>query len=185
MTVKRLLHLLCIVALLRVTALPAIAATPPPAPDATVLDFLDHTIEWYRRVTAAAHGAVHPDEILFRDAVLSDADKTLHLAFDYAKAQAGWLATQASPAAAPAKGGSNDAANIAQAAANADQRVAQIQGQIVPRSANRSKRPRNRRICCRPSARCLSLNWIWPRRDNRSCRISSALAPVAARPPAC
>ena len=79
------------------------AAQPAARPDSgeAVLQFLNQTIDWYRRVTTLDQTPVATQDVLFRDAVHRDAQQVLSLSFTYARAQAALLAEQgAAPSSA-------------------------------------------------------------------------------------
>ena len=105
------------------------AASAPAKPDSGqgVLNELNETIDWYRRVTALDQSSITPPEVLFRDSVRQNARQILHQSFVYARAQA---------AANNANGGATQPANaqnakLAQAAAASAQRITQLQTQLA------------------------------------------------------
>jgi small-conductance mechanosensitive channel len=71
------------------TATPAPAAAPTPASiRASVLSYLGQVIAWYRTVALEEQTVRDPAEILYVADNRQMADEVLHLAFDYARAQA-------------------------------------------------------------------------------------------------
>src|SRR2546421_455689 len=109
----------------------AFSASPPAArPDSgdAVLQFLNQTIDWYRRVTTLDQTPVATQDVLFRDAVHRDARQVLSLSFTYARAQAALLAEQGSAPSSATQPGRGQRLN--QAVSTAAQRVSAIQSEL-------------------------------------------------------
>jgi len=114
--------------------LQAASAQTKPNPGQSVLDELNQTINWYRRVTLLDQSSITPQEVLFRDPVRQNARLILHQSFVYARAQA---------AAINASGGATQAANaqnakLSQAAAASSQRMTQLQTRLAAVTASLS-----------------------------------------------
>ena len=103
------------------------AAAPAPQAGQNVLQYLDQTIDWYRRVVSLEASPIGSEDVLFRDAARQQARQALRLAFQHARAEAALLAPADVGAPAPASGRS---ASLSKAAAAAMQRVAQLQARI-------------------------------------------------------
>jgi len=113
----------------------AASAQTKPNPGQAVLDELNQTIDWYRRVTALDQSSITPPEVLFRDSIRQNARQILHQSFVYARAQA---------AAINASGGATQSANaqnakLSQAAAASSQRMVQLQTRLDAATASLSK----------------------------------------------
>lgn len=113
----------------------AASAQTKPSPGQAVLDELNQTINWYRRVTALDQSSITPQEVLSRDTVRQNARQILHQSFVYARAQA---------AAINANGGAAQPANaqsarLSQAAAASSQRISQLQTQLAAVTAGLSR----------------------------------------------
>src|SRR5690349_13135531 len=98
------------------------AADGPVKPDEQILRHLDHTVDWYRRVTSLDQTQVRAEELLFRDSTERNARRVLRLGFDAARAQAELLnATPPAPAttspATTRKGPGSREARLSQSAA--------------------------------------------------------------------
>ncbi|HEY6990928.1 MAG TPA: hypothetical protein VH369_21205 [Bryobacteraceae bacterium] len=99
------------------------------APDDTVvtskqvIDHLNQTITWYRRITEVDQSSTAPENLLLQNNVHATAKQVLKLAFDYARAEADLLSKtgQALPAATQ---------TISQAIVNAQARADRIQAQL-------------------------------------------------------
>ena len=113
----------------------AASAQTKPNPGQSVLDELNQTIDWYRRVTALDQSSITPPEVLFRDSIRQNARQILHQSFVYARAQA---------AAINAGGGATQSTNaqsakLSQAAAASSQRMVQLQTRLDAVTASLSK----------------------------------------------
>jgi small-conductance mechanosensitive channel len=130
MHLKRI-PLIVIPSLLAMGVLIAGAATAPGASDDQVLDYLRHTIDWYRSVTAFIQSPINTDEILFHDAIQQNALASLQLSFKFAHADADWqTADQKTATTAPSGANGSGTSKLQQAAAQAAQRVAALQAQL-------------------------------------------------------
>src|SRR6185437_714710 len=112
----------------------AASAQTKPNPGQAVLDELNQTIDWYRRVTALDQSSITPPEVLFRDSIRQNARQILHQSFVYACAQA---------AAINAGGGATQSTNaqsakLSQAAAASSQRMVQLQTRLAAVTASLS-----------------------------------------------
>src|SRR6478735_9041455 len=97
--------MLLLVATLSTFALCAAQLAARPDSGEAVLQFLNQTIDWYRRVTTLDQTPVATQDVLFRDAVHRDAQQVLSLSYTYARAQAALLAEQgAAPSSATQPG---------------------------------------------------------------------------------
>ncbi len=108
------------------TSVRAASAQTKPNPGQAVLDELNQTIDWYRRVTALDQSSITPPEVLFRDSVRQNARQILHQSFVYARAEA--AAINANAGATPSHNAQN--AKLSQAAAASSQRMTQLQTQL-------------------------------------------------------
>jgi len=100
-----------------------------------ILHVLGRTVDWYRRVASLVQTPTTAEEVVCRDNVRQDAIQVLQRAFASAKGQAALM--ESTPATAPASGPTTVPATapapqsrLAQAAATAAQRVAQIQAHL-------------------------------------------------------
>jgi small-conductance mechanosensitive channel len=114
-------------ALALIVAAPALAAAAED-PGEETLHYLNHTIEWYRHVTALGQSAGSSQDVVFRNAIHQNASQVLHLAFAYARGRAALLAAE-KPAGRPGSGSGREK-TLAQAAAAASLRVTQIQADL-------------------------------------------------------
>jgi small-conductance mechanosensitive channel len=89
-----------------------------------VIDHLNQTIAWYRRVAEVDQSSTAPENLLLQNNVHATARQVLKLAFDYARAQANLLAkASAAGTAAPTQ-------TFQQATANAQARAERAQSQL-------------------------------------------------------
>lgn len=89
-----------------------------------VIDHLNQTIAWYRRVLEVDQSSTAPENLLLQNNAHGTAKQVLKLAFDYARAQANLLAKTA------ATGPASPAQSFQQATANAQARAERIQSQL-------------------------------------------------------
>lgn len=101
------------------------AAAEQPVPGDDLLDYLGELIGWHRDASALARSPVNSRETLFRDPLRKTSSQALRSAFQFARAQAALPLTNG--AAAPEDTKSR---NLAQAVANAEQRIEQLQAEI-------------------------------------------------------
>jgi small-conductance mechanosensitive channel len=110
--------------LLPLAALSISAAPPNPADE--LMSYLDRTIDWQRQITSLDQTPISSQDVVLREAVQQSARQALQLGFTAARAQAAML-DFSNPTSAPASAKSK---NLAQAAATANQRIAQLQAQL-------------------------------------------------------
>jgi small-conductance mechanosensitive channel len=104
--------------------LTSVAQTDPGITSKNVIDHLNQTITWYRRVAEVDQSSTAPENLLLQNNVHGTARQVLKLAFDYARAQANLLAkVSATGPAAPTQ-------NFQQATANAQARAERAQSQL-------------------------------------------------------
>jgi small-conductance mechanosensitive channel len=101
---------------------------PPPVKPADVLDHLQRTVQWYQQISAIEQVADVGD-VVSRGRLHESAIAALQLAFDYARAQAALLRTNAANQTA-ASGESEAASNIDQLDSRTIQRVATLQTKL-------------------------------------------------------
>ncbi len=105
---------------------------PPPAkvrPE-DVIAHLEESIAWYRGVVAAEQLTGIPSDLVVRDATLQRSLQALQLAFDFARAEAAFLAAEkqaANPDLAP---DASSGRTLATAAQRTDQSVTQLEDQL-------------------------------------------------------
>ncbi len=122
---RRLAILVCLAAAGVYAQIPA----PNQAPDnavvtsKNVIDHLNQTITWYRRITEVDQSSTAPENLLLQNNVHATAKQVLKLAFDYARAQANLFSKtgEATPAATQ---------TLSQATVNAQARADRIQSQL-------------------------------------------------------
>ena len=112
-------------------AAPGLAQSPPQnqgpidagVTSKNVIDHLNQTITWYRRLTEVDQSSTAPENLLLQNNVHATAKQVLKLAFDYARAQANLLSKtgEAAPAATQ---------TLSQATVNAQARADRIQSQL-------------------------------------------------------
>jgi small-conductance mechanosensitive channel len=74
---------------------PASQAASPVMHSVQIIDFLSHTITWYRQLAAEQQLATNPSDVTFLQENRRVADQVVQLAFDYARTQAQLQAKQA------------------------------------------------------------------------------------------
>lgn len=114
-------------------------ATTGPVKGEEVLGYLDHLIDWYRRVEGAGSQGESSQEAIMREGVRGNARKVVELGFDFARAEAGMVESSGAatrPAAAVQKG-----KNLAQVTTTAEEDVARLQGDLVRTKAMATTRP--------------------------------------------
>jgi small-conductance mechanosensitive channel len=122
------------------------ASHPTSAPIASkdVLEYLNHSIDWYHRIEAVDPTLTHSQELLLRGNVRDNAKQVVKLGLQFARAEAAMLDTAAASSAATStttKASVNGGANLAQLAAKATARVQQLQAQIAQVEANMPSSP--------------------------------------------
>jgi small-conductance mechanosensitive channel len=148
---KMRVYVLSLLACLIGVSAPLCFSQTPEAPanaprPADVLNFLQRTVDWYRRMDTVADSAVIPADILLRENIRQSALKTVQLGFDYARAQAALIPVAAQePPSNP--GANTEGRNFEQATARAAERVSAIQKQIADIETALEKSPaRSREI---------------------------------------
>ena len=112
-----------------------------------VLAHLEQSIAWYRQVRAAEQLSGVPSDLVVRDVTMNRALQSLQLAFDFARAEAAFLAAEkraANPAQAVDDG--NSGRSLTRAATNAAARVADVQLRLDAINAKLGAKPKNRDI---------------------------------------
>jgi small-conductance mechanosensitive channel len=114
--------------LLLSTLLTAIVAADQ---SADVLNFLDATIDWYRRTTTFTDTPCNTEEVLYRDAVRQASLQVLQLGFKFGQAEADFIASSqnSTPTTRPAAGAKGQA-NLAQIIAATTAHIADIHAQL-------------------------------------------------------
>jgi small-conductance mechanosensitive channel len=100
------------------------AQSDPGITSKNVIDHLNQTISWYRRVAEVDQSSTAPENLLLQNNVHGTAKQVLKLAFDYARAQANLLAK------AGAAGPATSTQTLQQATANAQARAERAQSQL-------------------------------------------------------
>lgn len=90
-----------------------------------VIDHLNQSISWYRRITEVDQSSTAPENLLLQNNVRAAAKQVLKLAFDFARAEANLLAK------AGAAGPVTTAQTFQQATVNAQARADRIQSQLA------------------------------------------------------
>src|SRR5437773_2368690 len=83
----------------------SVGTTGVPAPQISgdeVLQSLERTVDWYRRVSALNQAAENAQEMTLRNALRHASQQALHLGFDFARAEAAMLGNE--PSVTPATG---------------------------------------------------------------------------------
>jgi small-conductance mechanosensitive channel len=112
-------------------------------PDALLQD-LNQTITWYRRIAAQSSLASEPSDVLYLDDNLQIAREVLQLEFEFARADAALLTVQPDPA----KTTESKTGNLAKAAADADARLVKQQAVVdgLTKAQDDAKTAKARRI---------------------------------------
>ena len=124
-----MLRSLCVLSLFLATAHTVVAQKPAGIRPADIISHLEQTVGWYHFVILV--GDTTATDVLERDTIRQQGLNAVRLGFEFARVEAGLLARQPAPGAAP-----NSAApptqsqNLQQAAARASDRVNSIQSQI-------------------------------------------------------
>src|SRR5690349_12576688 len=131
---------LCALSMWLAAAQALVAQTLAPVRPADIVSHLEETVGWYHFVTLV--GDTTATDVLQRDTIRQQALNAVRLGFQFARVEAGLLARQPAPGAAP-----NSAApptqsqNLQQAAARASDRVNSIQSQIQTVEEDLNKAP--------------------------------------------
>src|SRR5215469_2283859 len=100
---------------------PPTASLPTQDP-AQIIQFLSHTISWYRQLAVEQQLATQPSDLTFFQENHRVADQVVQLAFDYARSQA-QLHTRKVTKQESQSSGSDQNQRLAQAAQKADQQL--------------------------------------------------------------
>lgn len=118
------------------------APTSAPITSGDVLEFLNHTIDWYHRVEAVDPTAAHSQELLVRANVRDNAKQIVKLGLQFGRAEAAMIDSAAASGATSTTNASvNGGANLSQLAAKAAAHVQQIQSQIAQVETNLQSAP--------------------------------------------
>src|SRR5258708_19873271 len=119
--------------------------TTPPAPAASsvqpaqVVDFLTHTIGWYRQMAVEQQLATEPSDLTFVQENRQTADQVVQLAFEYSRSQVQFLARQSAGPQGQGQGQSVDLGpyqRMAQAAQQTDKEIQHPQHELPPTHLN-------------------------------------------------
>jgi small-conductance mechanosensitive channel len=117
---------------------------------AALLQDLNQTITWYRRIAAQSSLASEPSDVLYLDDNLQIARQVLALEFEFARADAALVAAQAEPAKGDtAKSAeASKTSNLAKAAADADAKLQKQQAVVaaLDKAADEAKTAKAKRI---------------------------------------
>ncbi|HWF85459.1 MAG TPA: mechanosensitive ion channel family protein [Vicinamibacterales bacterium] len=103
--------------------------TPPPLQSAQIVDHLEHTIAWFRRVQTLEQQADLSDDAVSRQRLHQSSLAALQLAFDFAHATVAIVKPEPT-APAPAPGGPGTERGFDQAATRLAERVATLQSRL-------------------------------------------------------
>jgi small-conductance mechanosensitive channel len=101
---------------------------PAPAGPEGIIPFLDQTIVWYRLLSAQQQLVNEPSDLLFLSDNRQTADQIVSLSFEFARARAQALGSEVSTGGAT--GGSSQYQRLAELAAQADQKVQQLEQEL-------------------------------------------------------
>lgn len=104
------------------------AASVPPQDPAQIIQFLSHTISWYRQLAVEQQLATQPSDLTFFQENHRVADQVVQLAFDYARSQAQLQARRSAQLSQPQT--STQYQRLAQAAQKADQQLQDTQSEL-------------------------------------------------------
>lgn len=117
------------------------AASGPPAQDpARIIQFLSHTITWYRQLPVEQQLVTQPSDLTFFQENERVAGQVVQLAFDYARSQA-QLRSKNNPQQQTQAPGSNQYQGLVQAGQKADQEIQDTQTELQSTRAKLSKAP--------------------------------------------
>ncbi|HET6933777.1 MAG TPA: mechanosensitive ion channel domain-containing protein [Candidatus Angelobacter sp.] len=106
--------------------------TPPPNNNGDeIIPFLNQNIIWYRQLAAQQQLATEPSDVLFLNDNRHLADQVVRLAFEYARARAQQLAAGGAASATAQATPAGQFQRLAEATAKADQKVKDLQQEIV------------------------------------------------------
>jgi small-conductance mechanosensitive channel len=103
----------------------SVAAQDP----AQIIQFLSHTISWYRQTTVEQQLATQPSDLTFLQENRRIVDQVVELAFDYARSQAQLQARKVTKQESQSSS-SNQYQGLQQAAQKADQQLQEIQSEL-------------------------------------------------------
>ena len=118
-------------------AVAPLAAAPDPA--ASILDYLNRTIDWHNEIQALGLQPINSQDVVLRESVRQNSRQVLQLGFAIARAQAPALESNSHPTSAPAA--ANTSARVAAILASNNQLIAQLQGQIDQLNPQVAKAP--------------------------------------------
>src|SRR5579884_2625309 len=122
------------------TAHTVVAQTPAGVRPADIVSHLEQSVGWYHFVTLV--GDTTATDVLERDTIRQQGLNAVRLGFAFARVEAGLLARQPAPGAAPNSASPpTQSQNLQQAAARASDRVNSIQSQIQNIDAELKKAP--------------------------------------------
>ncbi len=125
---RHIVAMILISLLLAASVVAAPTDPPPPKPEHEILQFLDQTIDWYRRVSALDENAVRSAEVLFRDAARQHAREAVRFAFDFARAYASMLNDKEKAASSTTNPSS--ITKLSRASDAAEKRIADVHAQL-------------------------------------------------------
>lgn len=135
-----MVRLTCAFSILFATAHAVVAQTSPALRPVDIVSHLEQTVGWYHFVTLV--GDTTATDVLERDTIRQQGSNAVRLGFEFARVEAGLLARQPAPGAAPNSAPPpTQSQNLQQAAARASDRVNSIQSQIQNIDAELKKAP--------------------------------------------
>src|ERR1051326_4927344 len=105
------------------------APTPGPSGE-DIIPFLNQTIVWSRQVSAEQQLVTEPSDTLFLNDSRQTADQVVRLAFEFARARAQALASQAGTSTAGNQGAPSQYQRLMDSASQADQKVKALQQEL-------------------------------------------------------
>jgi len=118
--------------------------TNPPAPasqdPAQIIQFLTHTISWYRQLAVEQQLATQPSDLTYYQENHRVADQVVQLAFDYARSEAPLRAKKPAQPTSPSSN-SNQYQGLAQAAQKAEQELQDTQSELEATRAKLASAP--------------------------------------------
>ena len=106
------------------------AQAPPTAQPAQIIDFLSHTISWYRQLAIEQQLATEPSDLSFMQENRRVADQIVQLAFDYARSQAQLRAKERARANPQPSQASGQTQRLAQAVQKNEQQIQDTQTEL-------------------------------------------------------
>ncbi|HSZ57170.1 MAG TPA: mechanosensitive ion channel family protein [Tepidisphaeraceae bacterium] len=116
----------------------AVLAAGAPDPTASVLDYLNRTIDWHREVWALGLKPIDSQDVVLRETSRQNARQVLQLGFAIARAEAQSLDNTPHPTSGPTGG---NARNIGAVLASNAQLIAQLQAQLDQLNPQVTKTP--------------------------------------------